>query len=73
MVQCWALSTLNEHRPHHRLKSKAENVDADKFQKNKKNNKACDTTFVGIGKIMKISSKNLTGISQYNGSLMAYI
>lgn len=36
MVQCWALSTLNEHRPHHRLKSKAENVDADKFQKNKK-------------------------------------
>lgn len=44
------------------------------FKKTKKTkNKACDITFVGIGKIMKISSKNLTGISQYNGSLMAYI
>lgn len=39
MVQCWALSTLNEHRPHNRLKFKAENVDADKFQKNKQKNK----------------------------------
>lgn len=33
MVQCWALNTFNEHNSYHGLKSKAENVDADKFQK----------------------------------------
>lgn len=37
-----------------------------------KQNKFCDT-FVGSWIIMKISSKDLTGVSQYNNTHLAYI